>query len=129
MRGPVANPQQNTRAPARGAPPRAEPTLAGCARRPKPARTPSLRERAFDDWLARAAPGQEFTYHRGHLALDREHDRDLAALQDRLQQLSDGQFDLVTACGHVRGEIVGAGQIQLLARRNRDETVYFARKR
>ena len=59
----------------------------------------------------------------------RLHDPDIAAVADRLLELSTGRFDLVSGCGHVRGEIIGDGTLELLTRRDRGETVYLARKR
>ena len=83
----------------------------------------------FEQWLLSARPGEPFVYHRGELGRDSEHDPDLAALAERLRELSNARFDVVSKCGHVRGEVIGAGQIELLTRRERGESVYMARKR
>jgi hypothetical protein len=128
LRTPV-NPGANAAIPKPGAAPRTEPVLTGAAKRQKPKREPSLRRVLFEQWLAKAKAGEEFVYHRGQLALDREYDPDLADLADRLQHLADARFDLTTRCGHIRGEIIGSGQVLLLTRRDRDDTVYFTRKR
>jgi hypothetical protein len=124
----TVNPARNAPAP-RGTGPRAEPVLRGVARRAKPPREPSLRRVLFDQWLAGAKAGDEFIYFRGQLAIEREHDPDLADLADHLQHLADHTWVVVTPCGHERGEIIGSGQVQLFTRRDRDDTVYIARKR
>jgi hypothetical protein len=115
---------------ATGSAPRAEPTLIGTAkRRKRPPREPGLVERLFDRWWATATPGAEFVYHKGDLASARQHDRALAAFADRLQHLSTGRWDVITKCGHCRGEVVGSGQLALLTRRVQGESVYIVRKR
>jgi hypothetical protein len=99
---------------------------------PKPPRQRSgggIRCAMLERWLAEATTGAVYCYHRGELARDRLHDPDLAAVADRLLELSTGRFDLVSGCGHVRGEIVGDGTLELLTKRIRGETVYLARKR
>ena len=86
-------------------------------------------EHMLDVWLAEAKPGEKFVYHRGSVAADKVHDPHLARLADRLLELSNGRFDGISACGHVRFEIVGDGTVELFTRRDRGETVYLARKR
>ena len=44
-------------------------------------------------WLQEAEPGAVYCYHRGELARDKLYDPDLAAVADRLLQLSTGRFD------------------------------------
>jgi hypothetical protein len=56
-------------------------------------------------------------YHRGHLALD------------RLLELCDGEFDLVSKCGHIRGHLSGDRTLRLFTQRSGDETVYLCEKR
>lgn len=85
--------------------------------------------RILDRWLASARPGDRLAYHRGDLARDKLYDPGLAALADRLLELSNGRFDVISDCGHCRGEIVGTRQIELLTRREHGETVYLAERR
>lgn len=89
----------------------------------------SVRLSLFERWMAAALPGQRIAYHRGDLARDKLYDPDLAALADRLLKLSNGRFDVVSECGHVRDEIVGTRQIELLTRREGGETVYLVERR
>ena len=86
-------------------------------------------EQMFDVWLAAAKPGAKLVYHRGLLAADKVHDPHLARLADRLLELSNGRYDVLSACGHIRGEIRGSGQIELFTRREHGATVYLAVKR
>ena len=83
----------------------------------------------FNKWLAEAKPGEKFCYFRGELAYAKQFDPHLARFADKLLELSTGRFDQVSACGHVRGEIIGDGTVELITRRDRGETVYLARKR
>jgi hypothetical protein len=78
----------------------------------------NIRSLAFDHWLENAAPHEPFVYHRGELARDKAQDPDLAALADRMLQASTGHFEVVSLCGHVRGEIIGTKELE----------VYLARK-
>ena len=91
----------------------------------------AARLKMFEGWLeGELLPGAPFfIYHRGELARDRAHDPDLAALADRALTASDGKFDVVSKCGHVRGRIVGSGQVRLVTRKERGETAYMAVKR
>ena len=88
-----------------------------------------IRCRMLERWLAEAGTGAIYVYHRGELGRDKLHDPDLAAVADRLLELSTGRFDVVSGCGHVRGEIIGDGTVELLTRREGGQTVYLARKR
>ena len=64
----------------------------------------------MERWLAEATTGAVYCYHRGELARgDMLHDPDRAAVADRLLHLSTGRFDVVSGCGHIRGEIIGDG--------------------
>ena len=83
----------------------------------------------LERWLAESTVGAVYCYHRGELGRDRLHDPDLAAVADRLLELSAGRFDVVSGCGHIRGEIIGDGTLELLTRREHGESVYLARKR
>jgi hypothetical protein len=90
----------------------------------------SLREAALDRWLDRAKPGELFIYHRGELGRDKQADPDLSALADKLLEKCAGRFDIVSRCGHVRGEIVGTGKVELVTlQREGGECVYAARMR
>ena len=83
----------------------------------------------FDKWLAEAKPGEKFCYFRGELAYAKQFDPYLARLADHLLTLANVRVDVVSACGHCRGEIVGSRDIELLTRRDRGETIYLAVKR
>ena len=83
------------------------------------ARHPLSHARAL---AAEATTGAVYCYHRGELARSKLHDPDLAAMADRLLELSTGRFDGVSACGHVRFEIIGDGTLELFTRRDRGET-------
>jgi hypothetical protein len=95
----------------------------------RPAPFPSLRLRIFEAWLASPHTLRQMVYHRGHLAFDRKDDPELAGLADRVLELSDGEFDLVSKCGHVRGHLSGSRTLRLFTRRERDEIVYLCEKR
>ena len=82
----------------------------------------------LDQWIGDAARREQFVYHRGELARDRAWDPGLAALADAMLALAAGRWDLVSRCGHIRGELIGSGKVELATRRQRGETVYFARK-
>ena len=98
------------------------------AKRAESAR-PGVVERMFEQWFAEAKPGDKLVYHRGLLAADKVHDPHLARLSDRLLELSNGRYDILSNCGHIRGEIVGTRQLELFTRRERGETLYLAVKR
>ena len=68
---------------------------------------PDVIDRMLERWLEEAEPGERFVYHRGELARDKLHDPRLSAMAERMLALSNGRFDVVSGCGHVRGEIVG----------------------
>lgn len=89
----------------------------------------NVRLSALDYWLVRSERNEPFVYHRGELARDKQNDPNLSALAERMLKISNGRFDVVSECGHIRGEIVGSGTVELVTRRDRGETVYFARKR
>ena len=83
----------------------------------------------LERWLQEATPGAVYCYHRGELGRDKLHDPDLAAVADRLLHLCVGRFDVLSRCGHIRGEIIGDGTVELLTRRDRGESIYLARRR
>jgi hypothetical protein len=89
----------------------------------------NVRMIALQDWLTRSKKGEPFVYHRGELARDKQHDPSLCELAERMLTICNGRFDVVSECGHIRGEIIGSGAVELVTRRDRGETVYFARKR
>lgn len=89
----------------------------------------NCRATAFESWLGTAGKGDSFVYHRGELGRDKAKDPSLAELADDMLEASNGRFDVVSKCGHVRGEIIGTGRVELLTRRDRGEIVYFARMR
>ena len=86
-------------------------------------------EHLLDAWLAEAKPGDKLVYWRGSVAADKLHDPHLARLADRLLELSNGRYDVLSNCGHLRGEIVGSRQLELLTRREYGETVYLVVKK
>lgn len=90
---------------------------------------PDIRDRMLDRWLHDAEPGSRLIYHRGELARDKLHDPRLSAVAERMLALSNGRFDIVSGCGHVRGEIVGSKQVELLTKKERGETLYIAERR
>lgn len=84
----------------------------------------------LDLWLSGRLPHRELVYHHGNLAKDRKRDKALAELADRLQELSDGRFDVVSKCGHIRGHIIGQGKVRLVQRHESNGmTTYVAVKR
>lgn len=83
----------------------------------------------FERWLETAAVGQGFVYHRGELSRDRQRDPVLSRLADRVLGLSNGRFDVVSTCGHIRGRIIGTGAVRMVTMRDQGETVYLAIKR
>lgn len=85
--------------------------------------------RLFERWLVDRSLGERFVYHRGELARDAERDPDLAKLATRVREESTGRFDEVSVCGHVRGETVGNGSVEIVSRRERGELVHVARRR
>ena len=90
---------------------------------------PGVRIRLFDRWLAGTPPNvPAFVYHRGELARDRRTDPALDELAEHVLRASDVRADVVSSCGHVRGEIVGSGQVRLFTRMDRGERVYVAVK-
>ena len=76
-----------------------------------------------DRWLAEAKPGDKLAYHWGSVAADKVHDPHLARLADRLLELCSGRFDTSSRCGHIRGQVVGSGQIELPTKREHGEIV------
>jgi hypothetical protein len=90
---------------------------------------PDVIDRMLERWLDEAEPGERMIYHRGELARDKVHDTRLSAVADRMLGLSNGRYDVVSTCGHIRGEIVGTRQVELLTKRERGETLYIAEKR
>lgn len=90
---------------------------------------PDVRDRMLDRWLEDAQPGSRLIYHRGELARDKIHDPPLAVLAERMLALSNGRYDVVSNCGHVRGEVVGDRTVELLTKRERGETLYIAERR
>ena len=97
------------------------------AQRAKSAR-PGVLEQQFERWFAEAKPGDKLAYFRGELAYTKQHDLHLARLCDRLLQLAVGRWDVLSACGHLRGEVVGAGELMLTSTRVRGEVVHLAIK-
>ena len=96
--------------------------------RAKPA-TIGIVEKMFEQWFAEAKAGDKFVYHRGLLAADKLHDPALARLADRLLALANCRVAVLSSCGHLRGEVVGSKDIELLTARQHGETVYMAVKR
>lgn len=90
--------------------------------------TGGIRLAVLDRWLDTAQRGELLTYHRGELARDKAADPALAALADRMLEISNGDFNVVSRCGHIRGRIVGSRLVELITRRERGESVYLARK-
>jgi hypothetical protein len=87
---------------------------------------PGLVERMFNRWLITAQPSDRLVYHRGLLAQDKMTDPHLARLAEYLLTLFNGRYDVVSECGHCRGEIVGSKQVELFTRREHGELVYLA---
>lgn len=85
--------------------------------------------RVLNRWLGRAKPGDRAIYHRGELARDKAGDPQLAELAEELLKLSNGRFDVVSECGHVRDEIIGTRRVELLTRRSGGETGYLVERR
>ena len=73
------------------------------------ARRAGVVERMFERWFAEAKPGDKLVYWRGSVAADKVHDPALARLADRLLSLANGEFGVLSPCGHPRGLIVAAG--------------------
>jgi hypothetical protein len=88
-----------------------------------------VRLQLFDTWLTNDALGDRFVYHRGELARDAAADPDLAAVAAKVRALSTGRFDEVSVCGHVRGETIGSGKLEIVSRREHGEIVHLARRR
>lgn len=83
-----------------------------------------------DVMIGRYAGSPPVIYHHGNLARDRKRDKALAELADKLLELSDGRFDVVSKCGHIRGHIVGQGRVRLVQRTEGNGiTAYVAVKR
>ena len=95
----------------------------------KLADTPGLVERMLEKWLLTAKPGQRFCYFRGEVGREKQTDPYLARLCERLLHLAVGRFDVLSACGHVRGEIIGAGEVVITSTRVRGEQVHLVIKR
>ena len=91
--------------------------------------TQSIIERMLEWWLEDAEPGERFIYHRGELARDKVHDPELSAVAERMLALSNGRFDVVSSCGHIRGEVIGSRQVELLTKRERGEILYIAERK
>lgn len=90
---------------------------------------PDVIDQMLERWLQEAEPGERFVYHRGELARSKQHDPNLARVAERMLHLSNGRFDVVSNCGHIRSQIVGDGSVQLLTQRVRGETLYIAQRR
>lgn len=88
----------------------------------------NVRATVFETWLASAGRGDSFVYHRGELGRDKAQDARLADLAEKMLHLSNGRFDVVSVCGHIRSEIIGNRQVELITRRDRGEIIYCARK-
>lgn len=88
----------------------------------------NVRLEAFLFWLEHPELGQELIYHKGELARDAEQDPQLAELSERLRELSNGEYDIVSKCGHVRGHVSGTRVIELVTSRIRGGIVYIARR-
>jgi hypothetical protein len=80
------------------------------------------------EWLQRAKPGQAVIYHRGELACDKQTDAILRQVADRVLAVSTGRFDLLSRCGHIRGELVGTGEFEITSRPGHGERLYIARR-
>lgn len=89
----------------------------------------NVRLSLFERWMAKAQPGQRLAYHRGDLARDKVYDPDLERLADHLLRLGNVRADVVSKCGHIRDEIIGTRQIELLTGRENGETVYLVERR
>lgn len=89
-----------------------------------------IRLALFERWLASAEPGESFVYFRGEsIAAAKENDPTLQVLADQMLRHADYRGDIISTCGHIRGEIIGSGEVELVTRRDRGELVYIARKR
>lgn len=104
-------------------------TAGGTTRNPSAPVDPRLRR--FEMWLQGDLPYPCYVYHAGtSIARDKQIDPDLARLADRVLEVSTGEFDLVSRCGHVRGHLTGSGQVELCTRRAANgERLYLARRR
>ena len=91
--------------------------------------SPGVVEKMFERWFAEAKPGDKLAYFRGELAYSKQFDPHLARLCDRLLQLAVGRWDVLSGCGHLRGEIIGSGELMLTSTRVRGEVVHLAIKR
>ena len=98
-------------------------------KRAKKSPRPGVVEQMFERWFAEAKPGDRLAYCRGSLAYQKQYDPALARLADRLLSLANGEFEVLSPCGHPRGLIVGSRDIELLTRKEHGETVYLAIKR
>jgi hypothetical protein len=88
----------------------------------------NVRATMLEGWLADIARREQFVYHRGELARDRALDPGLSALADTMLGHAAGRWDVVSRCGHIRGELIGTGKVELVTRRERGETIYVAKK-
>lgn len=88
----------------------------------------TIRERAFEAWKRHAPPGSVYRYHHGEFGADRRQDPELELLADRLLKASNGDFDVVSGCGHIRDHIDGAGEVELLQRPDGGQRSYLARR-
>ena len=76
-----------------------------------------------------AKPNERFCYFRGEIGLAKQTDPHLARLCDRLLHLAVGRWDVLSACGHLRGEVVGSGELVITSTRVRGELVHLVIKR
>lgn len=90
---------------------------------------PTTGVRAFEAWLERAMAGDRYRYHLGELGSDKEADPEVEAIADRLLHAANGHFDVVSGCGHLRSEITGTGEVELLQRPDAGQRSYLAQKR
>ena len=90
---------------------------------------PGVIEAVFERWFTEAKPGDKLVYARGSLAYEKQYNASLARLADRLLTLSNGEFEVLSPCGHSRGLIVGSRELELLTKREHGEIVYLAVRR
>jgi hypothetical protein len=55
-------------------------------------------------------------------------DPDLHQVADRVLEVSTVRADIVSVCGHVRGELIGSGQFEVTSYLDHGERVHIARR-
>ena len=91
------------------------------SRKPRAPR-PHVSAVAFEAWVFEAEPGDQLIYHTGHLAQDRDRSPRVDQTARFALEHSFGEWPIVTKppCGHIRGHLIGSGELTLTTRRRLD---------